>query len=271
MSQYSTLDLELSNSQRNKLKYAIKNAAEATLNLSSNLIGNTSDESYFPHKLLLTDTQVSKIRKAFTHGSSANIKFSKTQLSKMIQSGWVVIRDYSWWLLFMLILENILSSVAKKGTGIARNLGNDFLDKQISSFNKKYITGKGSGITILTNNEIKDILKVIKSLENRRILLKETTRKITSHEGRFLNFLRSLMTAGLSLMKNVLTPLAKTVLLPFALKAGISAVNEAIQKKIPGSGTTALIILNEEIEDIMKIVKSLEELWLLIKGIIENN
>ena len=57
------------------------------MNLSSNLIGSSNDETNFPHKLLLTNTQVSKIHKAFSNGSSANIKLSKTQLSKMIQSG----------------------------------------------------------------------------------------------------------------------------------------------------------------------------------------
>ena len=71
----------MSNSQLNKLKSAIKNGTEITLNLSSNLIGNCNDETNFPHKLLLTHTQVSKIRKAFANGSLANIKFSKTQLS----------------------------------------------------------------------------------------------------------------------------------------------------------------------------------------------
>ena len=70
----------------------------------------------------------------------------------------------------------------------------------------------GAGIT-LTNNEIKDIMTVTKSSENRGTLLKETTRKITSQEGGFLNFLRPLMTAGLLLMKSVLTPLDKSVLL----------------------------------------------------------
>ena len=121
----------------------------------------------------------------------------------------------------------------------------------------------------LTNNEIKGIMKVIKSLENRGILLKGTTRKITSQEGGFLNFLRPLMTAGLPLMKSVLTPLAKSVLLPLGWSAGMSAADAAIQKKIYGSGSTALIISNEEMEDIMKIVKSLEESGLLIKGITE--
>ena len=87
MTQYNTLNVKLSISQLNKLKSATKNGAEVTLNLSSNLIGNSNDEIYFLHKLLLTDTQVSKIRKAFANGSSANIKVSKTQLCKMIQTG----------------------------------------------------------------------------------------------------------------------------------------------------------------------------------------
>ena len=47
------------------------------------MIGN-SNETNFPHKLLLTDTQVSKICKAFANGSSANIKFPKIQLSKIV-------------------------------------------------------------------------------------------------------------------------------------------------------------------------------------------
>ena len=51
------------------------------------MIGNFNDETNFPHKLFLTDTQVSKTRKAFANGSSANIRFSKTQLSKMLHSG----------------------------------------------------------------------------------------------------------------------------------------------------------------------------------------
>ena len=82
----------------------------------------------------------------------------------------------------------------------------------------------------LTNNQIKDIIKVIKSLENRGILLKGTTTKTDSQEGGFLNFLSPLMTAGLPLMKNVLTPLAKSVLIPLGLSARMSAADVAIQK-----------------------------------------
>ena len=182
------------------------------------MIGHSNDQTNFPYKLLLTDTQVSKIRKAFANGLSANIKFSKTQLSKIVQLGGVL-RDIP-------IFGNILSSVAIKGTYIARNLEEKkFLHKQIDRLNKAYITG--SGIT-LTNNEIKDIMKVIKSLENRGILLKETTRKITSQEGGFLNFLRPIMTASLPLTKSVLIPLAKNVSLPSELSAAMSAADAAV-------------------------------------------
>ena len=92
MTQYNTLNVKLSNLPLNKFKYGIKNGTEVILNLSSNLIGNSNEETNFPLKLL-TDTQVSKIHEAFADGLSANIKFSKTQLSKMILSGEVVVRD----------------------------------------------------------------------------------------------------------------------------------------------------------------------------------
>ena len=106
------------------------------------------------------------------------------------------------------------------------------------------------------------------SSKNREILLKETTRKITSQRGGFLESIRPLMTAGLPLMKNVLPPLAKKVFILLLLTAA-SATDAAIQKKIHGSGTIALIIANKEMEDIMDIVTSLEESTLLIKVISE--
>ena len=92
-------------------------------------------------------------------------------------------------------------------------------------------------------------MKVIKSLENRGILLKGTSRKITSQKRGFLNFLRVLMTAGLPLTKSLFENLAKSVLLPLGLSAAMSAADAAIQNKICGSDTTALIISNEEMEN----------------------
>ena len=81
MAQYNALNVELSNLQLNKIQSGIKNVTEVTLNLSSNVIGESNEETNFPQKLLSTDTQVSKLREAFANGSSANIKLSKTQLS----------------------------------------------------------------------------------------------------------------------------------------------------------------------------------------------
>ena len=66
------------NSQLSKLKSGIKNGTEVTLNLSSNFTRKFNNETNFSHQILLTDTQVLKICKAFANNSSANINFSKT-------------------------------------------------------------------------------------------------------------------------------------------------------------------------------------------------
>ena len=146
------------------------------------MIGNSDDETNFPLKLLLTNIQVTNLCKAFANYLSAGIKLSKTQLSKMIQSG-------------------------------------RFLGRLVGP----------------------------------------------------------LLKTGLPLMKNVLQPLAKSVLLPSGLSAAALAADVGIHKKILGYGThpsdlaqrAALIISNEEMEDIMKIVKSLEDSGLLLKGVSE--
>ena len=177
MTQYNSLNVRLSNSQLNKLKLAIKNKADVVSRLSSNMIGNSDDNTNFPHELLLTNRQVSNLRKAFAKNASTDIKLSKTQLSKMIQSG-------------------------------------GFL-------------------------------------------------------GRLLG---PLIRTGLPLMKSVMKPLAKSVLLPLGLAAAASAADAGIHKKVLGSGhnnNTNLIISNDEMDDIFKIVKSLEDSGLLLKDVSE--
>ena len=67
MTHYNSLNVKLSNSQLNKLKSAIKNETEVVLRLSSNMICNLDHETNFPHKLLLTNRQVTNLRKAFKH------------------------------------------------------------------------------------------------------------------------------------------------------------------------------------------------------------
>ena len=87
MTQYNTLNVKLSHSQLNKLKSGINNGTEVNFKVSSNFIGDSNDDNNFLHKLLLTNTNVSRLRKAFANGSSANIKLSKTQLREIGQSG----------------------------------------------------------------------------------------------------------------------------------------------------------------------------------------
>ena len=76
MTQYNSLNVKLSNSQLNKLKSAIKNDTDAVLRLSSNIIGNSDDETNFPHKLLLTNRQVANLRETFASHTSTDIKLS---------------------------------------------------------------------------------------------------------------------------------------------------------------------------------------------------
>ena len=85
MTQCNSFIVKLSNSQLNKLKSGIKKKTEVVTRLSSNLIGD--DETNFPYEFLLTNRQVTNLRKAFAQKSPTDIKFSKTQISKMIHSG----------------------------------------------------------------------------------------------------------------------------------------------------------------------------------------
>ena len=77
----------------------------------------------------------------------------------------------------------------------------------------------------------------------------------------------SLLKTGLSLMKNLIKPFAKTVSIPLGLTAAASAADSRIHKKILESGNITLIISNDEMKDIIEIVQSLEDSGLLFKGI----
>ena len=109
----------------------------------------------------------------------------------------------------------------------------------------------------------------IKTTWRKYYLIRIYVTKIVIQEGGFLNFLRPLISTGLQLMKNVLTPLAKSVLSLLGLRAGIAETDALIQKKISGFRTTTLIISNKEIEDLMKMFKCFEQSGLLIKGVSE--
>ena len=112
MTQYNNLNVKLSNSQLNKLNSAIKNKTEVVSRLLSNMIGN--NETSFLHKLLLTNRQIANLRKAFINYLSSDIRLSKTQLSKMIQSGGFLGRLLGPLLKTELpILKNVIKLLAK--------------------------------------------------------------------------------------------------------------------------------------------------------------
>ena len=107
---------------------------------------------------------------------------------------------------------------------------------------------------------------------NRSIDLKLSKAQINKiiPSGGFLDkLLGPLLKTGLPLIKNVIKPLGKSVLIPLGLTAAASAADAGIHKKILGPGNTALIISNEEMNDVIKIVQALEDSNILLKGVTE--
>ena len=114
MTPYDTLNVKLSNSQLNQLKSGIKNGSEVTLKLSLNVVGDSNDENNFPNNVLLTITQVSKLRRNFANNSTANVKSSKTQLDNIGQLGWFLGRLLGPLLKYGLpLMKNVLKSLSK--------------------------------------------------------------------------------------------------------------------------------------------------------------
>ena len=83
MAEYNTVNAKLSNSQLNKLKSAIKNIQETILRMDVKMLNGNN----LPHELLLTTRQTTKLRNAIENNMSTDIKLSKAQISKIIQSG----------------------------------------------------------------------------------------------------------------------------------------------------------------------------------------
>ena len=160
MTQYDTLNVKLSNSRFNKLKSATKSGTGVTLNLSKNIICDSNDRNYFPHKLSLTNTQVWRLRKAFSNGLSAHLTSSKTQLHKIGQSGGFLCSFLRLLLKSGLpLIGNVLKPLAKSvliplGLAAAASATNAAVHKKMF----------GSGFTtIIFNEEINDVMKIVKS------------------------------------------------------------------------------------------------------------
>ena len=127
---------------------------------------------------------------------------------------------------------------------LAENAAEHYFKKAINELNKTFRTRASSGIT-LTNNEIQYIAKVIRSLENRGLLLKGIARTNNSQEGGLLNFIAPWRKVSLPFMKDVLKQLAESILALLGLTAAVSATNAYIEKEIFGPGKRKLIISNK--------------------------
>ena len=185
---YNKVNAKLSQSQIKKLRHAAQNKTGLTLRISNSMLGKDADN--FPHELMLTNTQVAKLRKQ----KAANIKLSKAQMSKMAQSGGFL----STLLKFgMPLLKNVIAPLGLTAAMSATDAGI-----------QKKIWGKGVGNTtlVISNQELSDIFEIIKLLEEKGILVKGTTETTKSEaqkqKGGFLGML--LGTLGASLLGNML-------------------------------------------------------------------
>ena len=123
---------------------------------------------------------------------------------------------------------------------------------------------------LLTNAQISRFCKAFGNNSSANIKLSKTNlHKVEKLGGFSVILLGLVLKIGLPLIGDVLRPLAKSVLIPLGLTVAASPTDSAIHKKMFGLGMSTLIISNEEMDDIMKIIKSLEESALLIKEVSE--
>ena len=163
------------------------------------MIGNSEDETNFSHKLFLTNRQVTNLRKTFAKHTSTDIKLSKTQLSKMMQSGGFLGRLLGPLLKTkLLLLKRVIKPLGMFGLTAPASATDTVINKKI--------LGSGTRTLTISNDEMKDILKIVKSLEDSGVLLKGVTETIKDEakeqRGGFLCAL--LGTLGASLLRNML-------------------------------------------------------------------
>ena len=160
MVEYSTVNVKLSNSQLNKLKSAVKNK-QGTMFNSGNL----------PHELFLTQRQITKLRNNIENNLQTDIKLSKAQIPKIIQSGGFLGK-----LLGPLLKTrfSLLKSVIKPFGLLALIASSSAIDVGV----QKKIYGSGTTTLIIINKEINDIMKIVQALENSGILSKGVTKAI---------------------------------------------------------------------------------------------
>ena len=196
MVEYTEINCKLTNVQLNKLKKAVKNNDSTTLRISIKIFNK--DE--LPHELLLATRQSTKLRNAINNNLATDIKLSKTQIKKIIQSGEFLGK----------LLSKLAGPLMKVVMPLAKNvlapLGLTAAMSAIHGSIQKKIHGWGVKL-IIEQEDMNDIIKIIEALENSGILLKGVTKTIENEtkeqRGGFLSML--LGTFGASLLGNLLT------------------------------------------------------------------
>ena len=196
MVEYSKINCKLTNVQLNKLKKSVKSNEGATLRLG---IKNFSKDE-LPHELLLTTRQNTKLKNAINNNLATDIKLSKAQMKKLIQSGGFLGK----------LLSKLAGPLMKVAMPLAKNvlapLGLTAAMSTIDGGIQKKMTGEGIKL-IIEQEDMNDIIKIIKALENSSILLKGVSKTIENETkeqtGGFLSML--LGTLGASLLGNLLS------------------------------------------------------------------
>ena len=167
MVEYTKVNVKLSNTQIKKLKDAVKNNTRTTLRINSKIF----DSNNLPHELLL-QTQKTKIRNAFNNNMSTDLKFSKAQITKMIQSGGFLGP----------LLSKLAGPLLKSAIPLAKNvlapLGITATASAIDAGIQKKKHGSGTTTFIISKEEMNDIMKIVEALEDFNILLKGVNKTI---------------------------------------------------------------------------------------------
>ena len=197
MVEYSKVNVKLSDTQLKKLKTAVKNKTGTTLRISLKMF-NGND---LPHELLLTTRQKTKLRNAFNNNMSTDLKLSKAQISKIIQSGEFL----------GFLLSTLAGPLMKVAVPLAKNILTPLkiaaAASAIDAGIQKKIHGSGATTLIISNKEINCIMKIVQAFEDSNILSKGVTKTIKietkEQKGGFLSML--LGTLGANLLGNIVT------------------------------------------------------------------
>ena len=201
MVEYNKVNVKLSDTQLKKLKTAVENQTGTTIRMNLKMFA----ENDLPHELLLRTRQKTKLRNAFNNNMLTDLKLSKAQISKIIQSGGFFGRLLGPLLKTgILLIKNVIKPLAKS---VLIPLGLTAAASTADAGIHKKILRSGNTTLIISNEEMNDIIKIIQTLEDSNILLKGVTKTIINEtkeqKDEFLSML--LGTLGASLLGNLLT------------------------------------------------------------------